>query len=248
MVPAGVAVATWLGRKRSPFFVGGLWVMVLSLLPVLGLVPFDFQHYSTVTDHYLYVAMLGPAIVAAFLLDRVRRPAALAIGCVLLGVLSVGSVTQTFFWHDTRALFSHAVDVNPRSLPGNTRMGIYATEEAQQQLAAGQPTVAQSRLDEAVGYYLRALQTAPDDFMANRRLADAYWLGGRLDLAAERLRKALGVEPDSADTHSALGALLMKQGDLDGAAVEFEAALKIDPAFGAARRNLAIARQAQRQP
>ena len=34
----------------------------LNALPVLGFVPFDFQIYSTVADHYLYLPMLGVGI------------------------------------------------------------------------------------------------------------------------------------------------------------------------------------------
>ena len=41
-----------------------------GLLPVLGLIPFDFQHYSTVADRYAYLAMLGPAIALAWGLTR----------------------------------------------------------------------------------------------------------------------------------------------------------------------------------
>ena len=33
---------------------------------MLGLVSFDFQSYSTVADHYLYLPMLGVALCAAW--------------------------------------------------------------------------------------------------------------------------------------------------------------------------------------
>ena len=40
--------------------------VVAGVTPVLGLVTFLFQHFSTTADHYLYVSMLGPALAAAW--------------------------------------------------------------------------------------------------------------------------------------------------------------------------------------
>jgi len=41
------------------------------ILPVSGLVPFVFRKNSTVSDRYVYLSMLGPALaLASFLFQR----------------------------------------------------------------------------------------------------------------------------------------------------------------------------------
>src|ERR1051326_776313 len=79
-------------------------LFVAALLPVLGFVSFDFQHYSNVADHYLYLGMLGPALGLAFAyleLGQVGRrlvvPAAIV---TLLGL----SIAQSAHWKDDATL------------------------------------------------------------------------------------------------------------------------------------------------
>ena len=66
LVPWGLALWLWSRRTRVPWLVAAVGVFVTGLLPVLGLVPFAFQAYSTVADHYMYSAMLGPALALAW--------------------------------------------------------------------------------------------------------------------------------------------------------------------------------------
>src|SRR5205823_5661753 len=60
-VPLAIAIVLWMKRRKIPFLVAGAIVFMLGMLPVSGLVRFDFQIYSTVADHYLYLPMLGVA-------------------------------------------------------------------------------------------------------------------------------------------------------------------------------------------
>ncbi len=64
LVPAAVAAGLWAMRRRWRVGMVGALMAVIPLLPVLGLVKFDFQFYSTVADHYLYLPMLGVALAA----------------------------------------------------------------------------------------------------------------------------------------------------------------------------------------
>ena len=109
----------WLGRK-SRWPAAAALLFIAGVLPVLGLVPFTFQAYSTVADHYLYLSMLGPALALAMILSiagMVRTKAAIirwGTGVVLL-ILAGLTVAQTRYWHDSIALFTHAYAVNPHS-------------------------------------------------------------------------------------------------------------------------------------
>ena len=70
--------------------VAAVGVSVAGLLPVLGFIPFGFQHYSTVADRYMYTAMLGPALALAWGLAQLAQTSMLAVGCVvILGILGI---------------------------------------------------------------------------------------------------------------------------------------------------------------
>jgi protein O-mannosyl-transferase len=107
----------WFGRKvRWP--VAAVLLFIAGVLPVLGLIPFAFQTYSTVADHYLYLSMLGPALALAMGMSAVSsmriKPAALACGAMFL-ILCGLTVAQTRYWHDSTSLFYHAYVVNAQS-------------------------------------------------------------------------------------------------------------------------------------
>src|SRR5205085_11402992 len=67
ILPVAIAVMLWLMRKRWRAAATAALVFAMALAPMLGLAMFDFQRYSTVADHYLYLPMLGAAIVVASL-------------------------------------------------------------------------------------------------------------------------------------------------------------------------------------
>src|SRR5213083_3155681 len=52
-IPAAALLAAgWVLRQKLPWMAAAVALFVAALLPVLGLVPFDFQYYSNVADHY----------------------------------------------------------------------------------------------------------------------------------------------------------------------------------------------------
>ena len=60
----------WLLRRKCRGAALGALIALAALLPVLGLVPFTFQEWSTVADRYMYLAMLGAALAVGTLLAR----------------------------------------------------------------------------------------------------------------------------------------------------------------------------------
>jgi hypothetical protein len=112
LIPAAIAaIVIW--KPRREVIAAGI-IASLCVAPVLGFTPFMFQIYSTVSDHYVYLAMIGPALLLAWLVTinpTVVRPAA----CVVLAVLAAKSFTQQSTWRDDESLFSHTLAANPRS-------------------------------------------------------------------------------------------------------------------------------------
>ncbi len=125
VVPVVVGWLLWKSRRRAPWLgVAGL-IFVAALLPVLGFTPFDFQYYSTVADHYLYLAMLGPALALAMALVVVRKRWLAGLVGVLLIVLAGRAAAQALYWRSTPAIFEHTLAVNPNSGVSHERLGAY---------------------------------------------------------------------------------------------------------------------------
>jgi protein O-mannosyl-transferase len=128
---------------RREWLLAGTLIFVAALFPVLGLVPFNFQFYSTVADRYAYLAMLGPAIVITGLLRRTAPP---CIGddrpgipivfslAVALAVLMLTSLTlvQSRVWTSDVRLFAQALAVNPDSIAAHQTLGFLAAQAAQE--------------------------------------------------------------------------------------------------------------------
>lgn len=120
-IPIAVAVATAVlyrraaraGRPLSPLVALGLLLFVAAPLHVLGLTRFDFQVISTVADHYLYVALIGPALLLAWAV--VRWPKWAGVAAALVAVYGARAAWQTPVWQDDESLLAHTLRVNPRS-------------------------------------------------------------------------------------------------------------------------------------
>ena len=157
LLPVGIALLTVfayrrakrIGRPLSPLVAIGLWVFLLAPLHVLGITRFDFQFISVVADHYQYVAILGPAILLAWAVQRWPRTAAWAIALVAL--YGARAACQTTVWQDDESLYNHTLKVNPRSWTSYLNL-----------------SVLRSRADDHAGekMYLGSAQRAhPDDPM-----------------------------------------------------------------------------------
>ncbi len=83
------AAAVLFRRSVKPLVASALFVV--ALVPMLGLLPFDFQAYSTVADHYAYLALFGAGHggrVAGRTLEQTGDAWVCGVVCLILAVLS----------------------------------------------------------------------------------------------------------------------------------------------------------------
>jgi Tfp pilus assembly protein PilF len=245
--------------RRAPTLCAGLAIALAALVPYLGLIPFDFQMNSTVTDHYLYLAMLGPAVVAAYLLRDRATPWWILAGVLLLA-LAIGSFRQARTWRDSMTLFAHALNVNPDSFVAHHTRGFLLADQrdlagaeteyrtalrlrpgdAEANTNIGNLLGNQNRIAEALPHYQRALDAAPRDTRKMNNLAIALALLGRYDQAETLLRSGLQIDGGCADLlHANLGNVLLAQGHREAAQEQFVRALELDPNSTIARNGLA---------
>jgi tetratricopeptide (TPR) repeat protein len=180
--------------------------------PVLGLTPFLFQFYSTVSDHYLYLAMLGPAVAAAWMIQNWRW--ARGVGLVVIGLLAMKSVAQAATWQDGESMFSHTIAINPNSflaynnlanafsyggdvLQGAAgiadRVGDRPTAEAYRKQAVSNYERARELFAEAIVTRKAANRGVDDYLKAHGNLGGIYSRLGRYDEALQHRQKAMEI-------------------------------------------------------
>jgi len=221
-LPYVAVVGLWLARRRAGWLFWAAGVFGVALLPVLGFLPFQFQQYSTTADHYLYVAMLGPALIVVWLIDRYGRRAVL-LGAVLLVVLGIRTMLQTRVWHDSETLYEHALRVNPRSWVSHNNLGLLRKE-------AG-------RRDGALRHHKTAVALKPYYVEAHTNLGVLYREAGDNEAARRAFERALEIQPKDANALTNLGLIHADRGDNAAALACYELALKGEPDHVEARVN-----------
>jgi tetratricopeptide (TPR) repeat protein len=216
LLPWGLGAWLWWQRQRLPGLATATGVFVLNLLPVLGLIPFGFQGFSTVADRYAYLALLGPAWGLAWGIARSEHHRLVLIGCLTLGIgLGVRTAGQTGYWHDTVTLFAHALRLNPDSYLAHASLGDALAKQHQ--------------LDEAARHYRAALRLEPNYPAAHANLGIILRQQGQLEAAITQSRLALQLDPQLAVAHLNLGDTFKQQGKLTEALQHYVAALRLQP-------------------
>lgn len=230
MVGVMVGFVPRLAGARIP-----LTLFVVALLPVLGLVPFSYQYFSTVADRYVYVAMLGPALLVSRIVsvsERIRF-ARLGRACVavVLGSLALLSFSQTASWRDSRSLNERALAINPRSFVAACNRGA--------DLARHGPTT------EAIASFAESVRLKPDFPVARYNLARNLHAAGRVDASLEHYETAIKLHPGWDIAHNAYGIALAEVGRIDEALRQFQLAIRANPELVEARLNAEEAERRQ---
>jgi Flp pilus assembly protein TadD len=205
MVPVAIVLAaTWVWRRRgdaTPLI--ALAMFLIGLGPILGLVSYDFQRISNVTDHYLYLPMAGVALLVAWGMTRMTAKAWRAVAVVVVVALAARSVAQAGTWMNTRSLFTHVLTVNPDSAAAYNSLASLAVRER--------------RLDDAVALARRAAELDPRQIVKWLTLASAYDAKGDIKGATDAFGKAASIDPNDPRVLGGLGKLLARTGHPDAA-------------------------------
>ena len=253
---------------RALFFAGAYYV--ISLFPVLGFFSVYFFRYSFVSDHFQYLASMGPLALAGavmtVLLERLRRTSLkLPVASVLYGLLLfwLGLLTwrQTADYHDVIALYTATLKKNPACWMAHYNLGITLTEQgktdeaiahyreavalrpgyAEAHYNLGRLLAEQGRFEDAIGHYEKALDVNPSDAEAQNNLGVTLLGIGRIDEAIAHYEKALQIKPNDAEASCNLANALVSKGDFDGAIARYSDCLAIIPDQPEAQYNFASA-------
>ncbi|MBC8107432.1 MAG: tetratricopeptide repeat protein [Anaerolineae bacterium] len=230
-----LAIAMFILRKRFRWAVGAAAIFVIALLPVLGLATFQFQFMSTVADHYMYLAMLGPAVAVAFVLSRVHAPAVHVIAVIAIVLLGVRTGALAPVWKDDYTLFEHNLKVNPLSVISLNNLGNAYTLNGD--------------YEKGLTYFKQAMSISdeyPTPFEnAGRVLAQLNDIEGSIAASERsiviRSKLPLTLYPNYMEDHNYVGQVLLARGQYDRAIAHFEKLLWIKPEHADAKKFLVIA-------
>ena len=141
--------------------------------------------------------------------------------------LDVPAWKQTSYWRDGRALWTHALAVNPQNDTAHISLCDLDLRE--------------NRLDDAIFHARKALEIRPDSADAHSRLGVALSASGQNEEASIHFQKALETHQIRPRVHYNIATLLLNSGHLDEAIAEFQKELQIQPEFVEAHNNLGIA-------
>lgn len=275
IAPVVVAVVLWRVRRQLPLVVAGVVLAVAGLLPVLGLVPFHYQGYTTVTDHYLYLPMAGVALAVAGALAKVpAQPrasrAAAAIACIVLVTFGIRAWAVADVWKDNRSLYRNVIQVNPDSwlalnnlghdylIQGNYLLDLSAAQKQSGESEQAEKTHqrAMDEFKQAEKYFRGAYRANPTYLQAKVNIAAAVAQLGRLAEAIDITREAilLTLTPDGMPTKDTgmyghlLANLYFGQEDYQQAVECYERVLQILPDDPRVKQELEAAREKLRNP
>jgi protein O-mannosyl-transferase len=215
------------GLPRPVFF--AFVYFVITLFPVLDFFDVYFFRYSFVSDHFQYLASMGPlALVGAAVWmasERLKELPRLALSTALLLLLGALTFHQTAKYLDAVTLYRVTLAANPRCWMADYNLAIALKDRGE--------------LDDAITHYRHAIATRADYADAHFNLARLLLEKGEINEALDHYRRAIEIRPTDADAHNNYGSALRELGQIDNAKREYEIALKLQPNYSEARLNLA---------
>lgn len=132
-----------------------LLAYLLLLLPVSGLITFGFQIYSSVADHYMYMAIVPLSFLILKLMELTATQAGPKQGFTYLTLLLIFFLAFLTYernrvWVNNKSLFQSVIAENPNSYIGHLNLGKLYLEEG--------------RIPQAAEHIFKANQIAPDIF------------------------------------------------------------------------------------
>jgi protein O-mannosyl-transferase len=216
-----ITVLAWLHRARRGYLLTGWFWYLIALIPMIGVVQVGRQ---AMADRYAYLPFIGLFLIAVWggadLFAWLKLPAVANNALAAAAVVVYASMTflQISYWHDSYALFSHALAVTNRNGIAEDNLGTALME-------MGRP-------DLAVPHFISAAEFAPYLSTPHYNLGVLQQQQNHAELAKAEYELALKYSTDPtelAQAHGNLGFLLMEGSDLNGAKDQFTAALQINP-------------------
>jgi tetratricopeptide (TPR) repeat protein len=201
-----------------------------TLLPTLGFFNFYYMRYSFVSDHFQYLACIGPIAVCSALLtkfgtslskfsDSVKISCYFPPTCAVLILLLLCIVTwkQAHIFKSNETLWRNTMKKDPSS--GRARVEL------------GREMRKQGEHEEALEHFRKAVVLQPNFHEAHYNLAREYHYKGELSLAISEFKKSLELKSTFHFAIDGLARALAEQGNLKKALQLSRQCIRLQPSF-----------------
>ncbi|HUB66555.1 MAG TPA: tetratricopeptide repeat protein [Candidatus Methylacidiphilales bacterium] len=236
-----------------------------ALFPVLGFFNDYFFRYSFVSDHFQYLAGMGPLALAGAGLTQIsnrvipgKRWLQSIPGGGLLVILGILSWQRAWAYQNAETFWTRMLAQDPDSWVAYDNIGNLLLKKGQMDTAIGEFETAlaiqpnytdthnnlgngllqKGQVDGAIEQFQEALKINPNDVKTHNNLGNALAQKGLTGEAIIHYQQALQSNPDSAEIGNNLGLALSQEGRLDEAIAAYQQALQTNPDFPEAHYNL----------
>ena len=250
LLTAALLIAVWIRRKNRLAGTFGLIFFVITLLPILNLVP----NSRLGAERFAYLPMLGISLWGAETLSRYwlnskkKMYVSLLIGLIFLA-LAAGTVSRNRAWRDNLSLFTRAVAVSPLSSKAHHGLGnelfrigrpeaaVYEFKKAieifpREPLYYNSMGVAygeMGRFDDSLIQFQASSRLNPGDPLVLMNLSTLFLRTGDIPRAREAINKYITARPFDPDGYINLGEIEINQENYRPAISAFLTALNKDP-------------------
>ena len=220
----GLLVVLFAIRRRTRAPLAAYLFFVGTLFPTIGFLNVYAFRFSFVADHWLYLASIGPIVLATGAIVTLGARMAEARGQKSAGPAAKSALRplSSVLWCACAALLA--------------TFGALSWRQAH-------------LYDNLEGFYRTTLAQNPGAWMARNNLGLMLAQTGKFPEAIEHFAEAVRVKPDYADAESNLGAAFLELSQPDAAISHLENAVRLTPALVKARVNLGLALRASgREP
>jgi protein O-mannosyl-transferase len=254
IVLIGITALVWRFREKRYLPAGWLWYLG-TLVPVIGILQAGHQ---AMADRYAYFSFWGLfacvvwAVADAAPRIGLNKPVLAVIAAAALIAYATVSFIQIGYWHDSYALFTHALQVTDKNPIAENDLGAALVDMGQSDLATphfqaaveympdyatahynlGLMLQKQNRLDDAANEYRSALIYTRDPVEASHVFNNLAVLREQQNEPAEALRAydaALKIDPYDIPSRIGRGMLEYRRASLDAAQVDLSWAVRLDP-------------------
>jgi protein O-mannosyl-transferase len=216
-----VAIRAWRKNETRPISLG-IWWFIVGVSPTSsGVVVLS----EVMNDHRMFLPFIGLAIAATWgilrLVETKWQPTFAALIAILLSSHSYGTFQRNKVWKDEESLWYDVTIKSPRNGRGLMNYGL--------------SLMARGQIKEALYYFDRARQFAPNYAYLHINTAIALDQLGDLPKAEEYFNKAISTNPNYAGCYYYYSRFLDKHERFDEAILLLDKSLKVAPTFAESR-------------
>lgn len=183
-------------RKQGEIVFSITWFL-LFLLPVINFILFPSA--SLMADRYAYFPLMGFALALAFIINKVRKEAAIALVLIICCAYVLVDIRRNNYWQDDHAFYSQMIKDSPDMALGYNDLGVYYFRKGDLANAEKYLTIANTKKD-----------------VTERLLganAGIFWQLDKIDIAEKLLLRQLELEPANPQPYVMLKMIYAKKGN-----------------------------------